>query len=223
MIECVTENVYYTKKTKRKKKRRFKIFLFLLIAVAFFVYYREVVTKNVINICSDKCAEINVKSVNGAISKTLGDDVLYDDLIKVVKNADGDIAMISANSYKMNDLSRKAVTLSQIILEENLKNSVKIPALAFTGLTFLSGYGRETQFNALTVSCVSCDFSSNFTSVGINQTLHSIYAVIESEIKIDFPLNSQTESYKTKVLLCEAVLVGKVPEIYLNGGLFNKS
>lgn len=223
MIECVDENIYYVKKRKRRKRGKLRIFAIILVIVAVFVYYKRVVTENVITICADKCGAVSIKSVNAAIIATLSNAVLYDDLITTEKDSEGKIRLITANAYKTNALGRKIADGTQIILEENLKKGVEIPLFAYSGLTLLSGMGPDTKFNALTVSAVTCDFESNFKSTGINQTLHSIYAKIITEVKIDFPLNRKIQSYDSKVLICEAVIAGEVPEIYLNGGLFNKS
>lgn len=223
MIECVSENIYYVKKNKRKRKRKVKIIAIILVIVAMFAYYKRVVTENVITICADNCGATSVKSVNAAIIATLSDAVSYDDLIKIEKDSDGKIRLITANAYKANSLGRKIADSSRIILEENLKKGIDVPLFAYSGLTLFSGAGPTTKFNALTVSSVTCEFESEFVGAGINQTLHSVYVKIVSEVKIEFPLNSKTQSYDTKVLICEAVIAGEVPEIYLNGGLFNKS
>ena len=228
MIECVEEKIYYGKKdgkklSKRKRGRFLKTIVLLLAIFGAFYYYREVIAKNVIELCADKCAAINAKCVNNAIVVSLNDRIRYEELVTVDKNGEGKINMLSANAFKMNAVSREIVDSSRIILEENLKNGIEVPLFAFSGLTLLSGFGPDTRFSALSVSAVNCDFKSSFSSVGINQTLHSVYAEITSEIRIDFPLNAKSEIFSTKILLCEAVLVGEVPEIYLNGGLFNKS
>ena len=66
-----------------------------------------------------------------------------------------------------------------------------------------------------------CDFSSKFTAVGINQTLHSIYVDVISEIDLNVPFNNHKVECKTSVLISETVLIGKVPDIYLKEGLFS--
>lgn len=220
MIECVDEKIYYSKKNRRKKRKGIKAIIILLVFVALFVYYKKVVTVHVINVCTDKCETINTKSVNNAIITSLNNGLLYDELVRIEKNTDGEITLISAKSYEINNLSRKIVESAQTILEENLKNGIEMPILSFSGITFLSGFGPEIKLDAITVSSVTCDFIGKFQAVGINQTIHSLYAEITSTVKIDFPLYSETEEYKTDVLLCEAVLIGKVPEIYMQGGFF---
>ena len=72
----------------------------------------------------------------------------------------------------------------------------------------------------MNVSSVTSDFESKFYSVGINQTLHSIYVLIKAEIFLEMPLGREKRTFETSVLVAENVLVGKVPEVYLGGKLF---
>ena len=80
-----------------------------------------------------------------------------------------------------------------------------------------------TELKILNISNVTCSFSSKFESVGINQTLHIIYSNLKAEVNIEMPLNRKTTTSETSVLISQAVIVGKVPDIYLNGGLFNNN
>ena len=63
--------------------------------------------------------------------------------------------------------------------------------------------------------------NSQFIEKGINQTLHSIYVDIKGDVKLEIPFSNYKNELKSSVLVCETVLVGKVPELYLNGKLFS--
>ena len=80
----------------------------------------------------------------------------------------------------------------------------------------MAGYGIKIDFKALYLSDVNCEFKSEFKSVGINQTLHSIYVVVVSRVNVEIPLSKKTVVCKTEVLIAESVLIGKVPEFYFN-------
>ena len=57
-------------------------------------------------------------------------------------------------------------------------------------------------------------------SVGINQTLHSIYINVESKVNVGLSLSNQTIIVNSSILVAETILVGKIPEVYLSGNLF---
>ncbi|MBO7736819.1 MAG: sporulation protein YunB, partial [Clostridia bacterium] len=57
-------------------------------------------------------------------------------------------------------------------------------------------------------------------SVGINQTKHSIYLEVIADISIVLPSGTSNFASLTQVLICESVLVGTVPDTYLQTDIF---
>lgn len=223
MIDCSNQNIWYNKRRRRQKsktKRLLKILIVFAIIFSLFGYYKCFITQNLVNICNHHASSLSTTAVNNAIIASMNNASSYNELIDVQKNSSGDIIYMSANSYKLNNI-RTAITKStKTILDIELEKGINIPFLAFLGIDLISGFGTPINYKVLTLSSVKSDFVSEFTSVGINQTLHSIYIKVNSEIHIDIPLHNKTQTYSTNVLLCETILVGKVPEIYLNGKLF---
>ena len=220
MIECTNKNIWYKKKRKKSAKRLFAFLLLLIISLSLMAYYRFLICTQIFKISSDYAYAYSTEAVNEAVLYSLSESVNYNDLMSVVRNNDGDIVLMSANSYKVNYISREITKTTSNILDRKLKGGIPIPLLAFSGIEILSAYGKEVNFKALNVSSVICDFSSEFKAVGINQTLHSIYVNVICDVKIEVPLAPQVKTCETSVLISETVLIGKVPEIYLNGKLF---
>lgn len=222
MIECTSEYIYYKKKNRKMNFKRFFYLIFVCIIIFLFIFYNEkIIEPNVREICQDKIYSINSKCVNDAILECLNYGVNYEDLIIIEKNQQNEITLMSANSIFMNKIAREILDKVSENIENKLKNGVNIPIFAFSGLELLSGYGKEINFKSISISSVNCNFTSDFKSAGINQTLHNIYLEIKTIINVDFPTDKYDEEFSTKVLLTEAVLVGKIPEIYLNGKLFS--
>lgn len=63
---------------------------------------------------------------------------------------------------------------------------------------------------------IEADIDSEFSSVGINQTLHRIYLNLNCSIGILTPFKSISKTVSSKVLLTETVIVGEVPSTYYN-------
>ena len=221
MIECTNQYVWYKKRNRYKFKRFLIILIIISFLVSFFLYYHKVVCTNIFNICSAYITSYNTESVNQAVLKSLETNVVYTDIITIEKNTLDEITLISTNSQKVNKINREVATYSADILKEKLSNGIKIPSFAFTGINILSGYGPIINLKTVSVVNVICEFKSEFKSVGINQTLHSIYIVVKSTVDIEVPFNNDESISETSVLLSETILIGKVPEIYLNGNLFN--
>ena len=56
--------------------------------------------------------------------------------------------------------------------------------------------------------------NSQFTSKGINQTIHKINLDLTCKVSILTPMETISETIETRVLLGETVIIGEVPENY---------
>lgn len=217
LIECTNDNLF---RKRRRKKNPFRFILTLILLVGLILYYKFVIIANLFTLCNDYAYSYSVDAVNSAVILSLENQTRYSDLVQIEKNSTGDIVLMNANSLKVNELSRNVAINSEKILSEKLNKGIPIPCMALTGIEFISGFGKTFNLKTLSVVSVSCDFISQFTSAGINQTLHEIYVEITCNIKIDFPLNEKKVIHTNKVLINQAIIVGKIPEVYLNGKLF---
>ena len=210
MIECCKENIWYTKKNKRNKKRKRKKFLIvtfmLLIIFSCFFYYKNVTSKLIFDICLDSAYSYSADSINKGVMLSLTDSVNYNEIIKIEKNLNGDVSVMSADSYKINYVTHNIVKNIKLLLDDKLNRGIEIPSLAFLGIPILSGYGSPVKFNSFNVSSVLCDFTSKFESVGINQTLHIISADISVDVKVEMPFIENTVSLKAIKRNCSVTI-----------------
>ena len=63
---------------------------------------------------------------------------------------------------------------------------------------------------------VETDLRSEFTSKGINQTLHRVYLQVDCEVSILTPFKDLDKKISNQVLLLENVIVGQIPNTYYN-------
>lgn len=222
MIECTDKKIYKKRKYRKGKIKRFKVFFLIFIIVfSLYFFYKNAVLKQVSEISFKYAEAYSVEAVNQSTLITLADRINYSDIIILEKNQSGEIVYISADTYKVNYINKSIASNCEKLLKDKLSKGVPIPILAFSGLSFLSGYGRTVNFKSISVSSVSSDFTSEFVSVGINQTKHSIWVSVKCKVAIFAPLYMKEHEFSSNVLVCESVLVGKVPEIYLNGKIFS--
>ena len=66
------------------------------------------------------------------------------------------------------------------------------------------------------ISDIPTDLRSEFTSAGINQTLHRIYLEIKCNVVILTPFETIEQKISNQVLLAEGVIVGEIPNSYYN-------
>ncbi len=209
------------RKVKRKCGKLFKTCVVLLIIAAVFAYYKVFISQTVINYALNEINSIVTASVNKSVLESLKDGVKYDELISVEKDNSGNITLIETNAYKTNFINREVALNTQNLLKNECAKGICVPIGAFTGVSLLSGFGKNVKLNILDSQAVECDFKSFFESAGINQTRHAIYIEVDSSVCVVLPMAMKKVNVKTEILICDAVIVGKIPEVYLGKGLFN--
>ena len=215
---------YPVKKVKKRKRIKRKLLLFflsiLLLAVLLFIYFQRNVTRVLISISEATMRASTTVAVNDAVFYTLSDEMRYEDLVRIDRDLDGDIVAVSANPLKINKIARDTASISQSNLKNLSLNGIPVPLGALTGIEAFAGLGPSIQFRIIPVSSVSCDFSSTFESVGINQTKHSIYLNVIADISIVMPSRTENFAVLTEILVGESVIVGAIPDAYLQSDIF---
>ena len=213
------------KNVRRLKPGIFRIVVALTLFVAAFifctVYFRNNIVPTVMGSAIAEVRAMCTNSVNLAVTAVVGGGLEYDDLFRVVKNEEGDIEMVQANSPEINMIAREIANLAQANLDELGLKEISIPIGTFTGLALLMGLGPDVTISVMPIGSALCDFVSYFTSAGINQTLHKIYIDVHATINIVTPIDEPTITVKAEVLVAENLIVGNVPQFYFGGTVQN--
>lgn len=215
--------VYQTKKRRKLRRRTRLLMIALSIVGAFvlaFIYFQRNVTRVLVSISEATMRASTTVAVNDAVYYTLSDELRYEDLVTVERDTQGDIVSVSANALKINKIARDTASISQSNLKNLSLNGIPIPLGALTGIEAFAGLGPQIPFRIIPVSSVTCDFSSEFESVGINQTKHSIYLNVIADISIVMPSRTENFAVMTEILVGEFVIVGDVPDTYLQTDIF---
>ena len=212
-----------SKKQKRKQSKRRILYIllsFFLVAVLLFIHFQRNVTRVLISISEATMRASTTVAVNDAVYYTLSDEIRYEDLVTITRDKEGEIVAVAANPLKINKIARDTASISQSNLKNLSLNGIPIPLGALTGIEAFAGLGPSIHFHIIPVSSVSCDYSSTFDSVGINQTKHSIYLNVIADISIVMPSRTENFAVTTEILIGESVLVGRVPDAYLQSDIF---
>ena len=201
---------------KISKKRFVKVMIVVLILLFFLIFFTYFVNPVVMDTVEIKSRALATRAINSSISDVVTDGVVYDDLINIVSDEFGNISMMQANSLQINALTRELAKNCEKKIEDIGRVGVTIPVGTFTGIPLLVGRGPRLSIKMIPIGSVVCKFVSNFESAGINQTLHKIYVNINAQIGVVFPLNSVSFNSEQQVLISECVIIGQVPEVYLN-------
>ena len=214
----------YTPKRKKRRRRARRwvciLLALLFLSVLLFIHFQRNVTRVLISISEATMRASTTIAVNDAVYYTLSDEIRYEDLVTVTRDKEGEIVAVAANPLKINKIARDTASISQSNLKNLSLNGIPIPLGALTGIEAFAGLGPSIHFRIIPVSSVSCDYSSTFDSVGINQTKHSIYLNVIADISIVMPSRTENFAVATEILIGESVLVGQVPDAYLQSDVF---
>lgn len=204
-----------------RRLRRFVWFLFVLLVAAGMVFlmfrsrYREVIRE---------LAETQVKNTtsdltNDAIAKQIANGVIqYDRIVYFEKDLDGRITALKTN---MSEINRLKTDILNIINDEILAldtSDIGIPLGSLFLPEFLSGKGPAIPVHILSIRNSDATFSSQFSHAGINQTLHQL--TMEVSVDVAVLVLGQTSSFtvNSEVVVAETVIVGDVPNTFLQTG-----
>lgn len=192
----------------------------MFIIILLVVYFQRNVTRVLLSISEATMRACTTVAVNDAVYYTLSDEMRYEDLVTITRNEAGEIVSFAANPLKINKIARDTASISQSNLKNLSLNGIPVPLGALTGIEAFAGLGPSIYFRIIPVSSVACGFSSTFESVGINQTKHSIYLNVIADINIVMPSKTKNFAVTTDILIGESVIVGKVPDAYLQSDIF---
>ena len=168
----------------------------------------------------DKISEIKAKGVvsriiNEAIAETFASEENQNRLFSVENNKDS-VKTVQPNTILLNRMISDFGIMLQNRYEAAEPKKVKIPAGALTGSKFLSMTGLGVNIRILPLSVSSCSYESAFETQGINQTRYKIFLTVESTVRVLQPFSSKSIEVNNRILLAEMVIVGDVPESYVN-------
>ena len=221
----MTEGVFVLSEKKAKKRNKkgkwgfWVIFLALFLAIiAAIVSITNSFSAVLVKICAAKVESFAMSAVNSSVSEAMNSGVKYSDIVTIEKNSSGDITLIETNSVLINSVSRETALNIETKLESIYGEKIPIPVGQLSGITFFANLGPEIFVEIAPYSKVNCVFLSEFESAGINQTRHKIFLNITAVTQLILPFETREITTSAEVLICESILVGKVPEIYLTMG-----
>lgn len=199
--------------------RRFLIF-FIIIAILCTTF--DICMSSITSRASLYHAKLMAyNSVNDAIIETLSNSQInYNDLVKLNYGEDNTVRSIETNSEYINKIKSTLVNGVNGYLSEYAITTIAIPIGTFTGNDYLSGMGPKLDVEVQFGGCAVTDIISEFKSAGINQTCHRILVNVSVNIYVYEFGKNLTDTVECECCIAETVIVGAVPEAYVD---FNKN
>ena len=169
-------------------------------------------------------AEVQIRNstsdlTNDAIAKQIANgNIAYDRIVYFEKDLDGRITALKTN---IGEVNRLKTDILNIINEEILaldSTDLGIPLGSLFLPEFISGKGPEIPVHIIAIRNSDAVFESHFSEAGINQTLHQVTMVVSVDVAVLVLGKTDTFTMTSEVVVAETVIVGAVPDTFLQSG-----
>ena len=169
-------------------------------------------------------AETHVKNatsdlINDAIDRQIeNENIQYDRMIYFEKDLDGRITALKTN---MSEVNRLKTDILNLINDEILamdSSDLGIPMGSLILPEFFSGRGPGIPVEILSIRNSDASFTSDFTEAGINQTLQQLNMHVSVDVAVLVLGQTNYFTVTSQVIVAETIIVGQVPNTYLNTG-----
>ena len=208
------KRIKINKINKRRKLKLYIVALVLIIFIGIGIYIRAAYPI-FISSCKNRASSMAVNIVNEEVAR-IAEYYTYEDIVEVQKDDKGSISTIQARFTQINNIVSLITENIQERIDESDTEIIYINLGKVTGISALSYIGPTFEIEMERAGDINTKVTSEFVSVGINQTLHRINLELDCKMSILTPLESIAERFETKVILAETVIVGEVPNTFLN-------
>ena len=157
--------------------------------------------------------------INDAIAEQIAaENIQYDRIVYFEKDLNGRITALKTNIGEINRLKTDVLNIinDEVLAADESGLGVALGSLFLP--EFLSGKGPILPVRILAIRNSEADFTSAFQEAGINQTMHQLN--LEVMLDITVLVLGRTESFtvSSHMVVAETVIVGDVPDTYLQTG-----
>lgn len=153
--------------------------------------------------------------INESLKNGFYDEELGEPLLEVTRDNEGNIQYLEPNSRVINKLLLEFSANVKENYDLGDTEEIKVNWGVITGSKILSQLPFTATVKVQPVSLTKFQYETEFETEGINQTRYYVYCTITSKIHILAPFTDKTAEINRRVLLAEAVIVGKVPDSYV--------
>jgi len=199
----------------QRKRRRILGFIILPIVIFFlFFYFYFQVSSTFIDLSEDKVYAVCFDLLNNIVANKIA-QIGSENIIEYKYDSEGKIVAVNANVVTMNTLN---ATIAKEIIKQlaNLEDIyVELPLGSFFSSNLFPALGPNIPIKIIPLSTIYTDYSTEFTSTGINQTQHKIFIKVNCSLKVLSSLASNTQEIIMEIPIAETIIIGGVPNTYI--------
>lgn len=204
---------------EKKKKRGKKIVAFIIISVifagGFAAFFLIKGTPKAEKIIGAQVRNAASTQIDNAVLRYMEENSLtYGSLVNINFDEKGAINSVTADAAKIDAIIVRMDTDIGDMLKEQVM-TVSVPLSVIFGTNLLVPWKKCIDVKYFPINVVNVNLRHEFEAKGINQTLHTIYLNIAVDVEVLLPLRNTTESISTEILLGQTLIVGSVPNTYV--------
>ena len=200
------------------------IWIILALVAAVFMLLRGQYYEAAASLARTQVMNVTSDLINEAIDRQIEEgSIAYDRMIFFEKDLEGRITALKTNMGLVNRL--KTDTLGRINDEIMAldPDHIGIPLGSLILPEMLAGKGPKLNIRVLSIRNSEAEFHSNFSEAGINQTLHQLTMMVRVDVAVLVLGKTESFAVESEVVVAQTVIVGAVPETYLQTGGNNGS
>ena len=208
---------------RRKNKFFFLLSVFLLLILILFFVTEKKLSPIIMAIGTQRAHMSATQIVQSAVNEEFAGFQLtatYQEFMYIEKDNDGRVILMMPDVIKINLLVSSLVMDIEEKLRQMKREEINIPLGAVSGMRLFSSMGPNIKVLIRPIGHVEIHVLDDFIDAGINQTRHRIWLEVTTQMSIAIPFDSKKFETTTSVLLCEGIIIGPIPDTYLNFDFF---
>ena len=190
-----------------------------LLAVAVLLVLRTKYRKVLTELAQTQVKNVTSDLINDAVDREIAvGTIQYDRLVYFEKDLEGRITALKTNMGEINRLKTETLALiNQEILDMD-SSALGVPIGSLVLPEVFAGRGFSIPIEILTIRNSDASFSSCFSQAGINQTLQQMKMDVFVDVTVLILGSTESFTVTSQVVVAETVIVGQVPNTYLQTG-----
>ncbi len=145
-------------------------------------------------------------------------NIQYDRIVYFEKDLEGRITALKTNMSEVNRLKTDILNLinDEILAMDTTDLGIPLGSLILPEI--LSGRGPDIPVQIISIRNSDAAFESYFTEAGINQTLQQLTMLVSVDVSILVLGKAENFTVTSQVVVAETIIVGQVPDTFLQTG-----
>lgn len=187
----------------------------VLVAVGCGVLIKDTFGDNIEAAAEAMAVNIVGTKINRSLKEGFYDETMGDPILHVERDSEGNIEYVEPDSRVINKL---LLSFTQNLEESYSLSDMeehKVNLGVLTGSRILSQLPLYITVKVQPLSLTKFQYETEFETEGINQTRYYVYCTVTSQVHILAPFTDKVSEINRRILLAEAIIVGKVPDSYV--------